>query len=132
VEPVKTPTTDSTTENVSSKRVESDIVPGPQQVAEVTINLVLRMRNSKRELNDIRFEYLPGKDSADGISSELVGAGLVDDRDMHAIAGNLLKLIEKRDQMKNITFALNSGCLPTETPDEKSLVGFAQISISSE
>jgi len=63
-------------------------------------------RNSKRELNDIRFEYLPGKDSAGGIASELVGAGLVDDRDMQAIAGNLQKLIEKRDQMKNITFAL--------------------------
>jgi len=46
VDPVKTPTAapDSTTESVASKRVESDIVPGPQQVAEVTINLVLRMR----------------------------------------------------------------------------------------
>jgi serine/threonine-protein kinase OSR1/STK39 len=63
-------------------------------------------RNSKRELNDIRFEYLPGKDSADGIAAELVGAGLVDNRDMVSIAGNLTKLMEKRDQMKNITFAL--------------------------
>lgn len=64
------------------------------------------IRNSKRELNDIRFEYLPGKDSAAGIASELVGAGLVDSRDMNAIATNLQKLIEMRDQMKNITFAL--------------------------
>lgn len=60
----------------------------------------------KRELNDIRFEYLPGKDSAEGIASELVGAGLVDSKDMNVITGNLQTLIEKRDQMKNITFAL--------------------------
>lgn len=66
----------------------------------------LFFRNTKRELNDIRFEYLPGKDSADGIASELVGAGLVDSRDMVAIAANLQKLIDKRDQMRNITFAL--------------------------
>ena len=103
-------------------------------------------------MNDIRFEYLPGKDSAAGIASELVGAGLVDSRDMSAIATNLQKLIEMRDQMKNITFALvllfttfnglykktnllifqTSGCLNTETPDEKALIGYAQISISSE
>jgi len=92
----------------------------------------LRMRNAKRELNDIRFEYLPGKDSGEGIASELVGAGLVDNRDMSTIASNLQQLIEKRDQMKNITFPLNSGCLSNETPDEKALIGYAQISISSD
>ncbi|XP_035704968.1 serine/threonine-protein kinase OSR1 isoform X3 [Folsomia candida] len=101
-------------------------------LSNATVNLVLRMRNAKRELNDIRFEYLPGKDSAEGIASELVGAGLVEAKDMNAISANLEKLIEKRDQMKNITFTLNSGCLSNETPDEKALIGYAQISISSE
>ncbi|XP_055904980.1 serine/threonine-protein kinase OSR1 isoform X2 [Eupeodes corollae] len=93
------------------------------------VNLVLRMRNIKRELHDIRFEFAVGKDSADGIAAELVEAGLVDNLDTNPMALNLQKLIELRNQMKSITFQLCSGIQPGEVPDEKSLVGFAQISI---
>lgn len=93
------------------------------------VNLVLRMRNAKRELNDIRFEFAVGKDSAEGIASELVGAGLVDGKDIMAITINLQKLIDQRNTMKVITFALNSPLHPNEVPDDKALVGFAQISI---
>lgn len=32
----------------------------------------------------------------------------------------------------NIEHLQNSGCLPNETPEEKALIGYAQISISSE
>lgn len=63
-------------------------------------------RNSKKELNDIRFEFAVGKDSADGIASELVGAGLVDSRDMAAITNNLQKLVESRENLKVVTFPL--------------------------
>ncbi|XP_062536958.1 serine/threonine-protein kinase OSR1 [Armigeres subalbatus] len=94
------------------------------------INLVLRMRNANRELNDIRFEFAVGKDSAEGIATELVGAGLVDGRDIVVMAANLQKLIDQRVSLKTVTFQLNSGFVSGEQPDEKSLIGFAQISIT--
>lgn len=65
-------------------------------------------RNSNRELNDIRFEFLLGKDTPDGIASELVGAGLVDGRDSDIIAMNLRVLIGNQSQDKPVTFALVS------------------------
>ncbi|CAH0753861.1 unnamed protein product [Bemisia tabaci] len=92
------------------------------------INLVLRMRNSKKELNDIKFEFAIGKDHSEGIASELFGAGLVDGKDVSVIATNLQTLIENHRSIKTVVFPLNSG---SETErDEKTLVGFAQISIT--
>ncbi|XP_048511457.1 serine/threonine-protein kinase OSR1 isoform X2 [Athalia rosae] len=96
----------------------------------VPINLVLRLRNQKRELNDIRFEFAIGIDSAEGIAAELVGAGLVDGKDIVVIAANLQKLIDSAGQLRTVTFPLNSGYAANEVPDDKALIGFAQISIT--
>lgn len=96
----------------------------------VTVNLVLRMRNLNRELNDIRFEFVVGQDSSEGIATELVGAGLVDSRDIVVMAANLQKLIDNRSSMKYVTFQLNSGFGKGEVPDEKALIGYAQISVT--
>lgn len=45
------------------------------------IHLVLRIRDEKKELQDIKFEYLPNKDTVDEISTELVTAKLIDASD---------------------------------------------------
>jgi serine/threonine-protein kinase OSR1/STK39 len=59
-------------------------------------------------LNDIRFDFALGKDSSEGIASELVSASLVDGRDMVVIAANLQKLIDSAGTSKHITFPLVS------------------------
>ncbi|XP_068618628.1 serine/threonine-protein kinase OSR1-like isoform X2 [Battus philenor] len=106
-------------------KMESTVHPPEPAV----INLVLRLRNADHELNDIRFEFIMGKDTAEGIASELVGAGLVDPQDSVPISVNLAKLLEaQQTPPKAITFHLNSAG-PNEQYDDKTLVGFAQISI---
>lgn len=120
-----TVTTDPPTAAVESAMNEKLFIgDGDCQV----VNLVLRMRNANRELNDIRFEFVVGKDTSEGIATELVGAGLVDPNDMTIMAANLQRLIEQRSTLKTVTFKLCSS--GGEVPDEKSLIGFAQISIT--
>ncbi|XP_032527891.1 STE20/SPS1-related proline-alanine-rich protein kinase [Danaus plexippus] len=101
------------------------------------LNLVLRMRNARNELNDIRFEFAAGKDSADGIATELVGAGLVAAADANAIASQLQRLVDATlfpgdtPPPRSLTFRLESTSTAPDAPppDEKGLVGYAQISI---
>ncbi|VDM97360.1 unnamed protein product [Thelazia callipaeda] len=96
------------------------------------INLVLRVRNTQKELNDIKFDYTPSVDTVEGIAHELVAAELIDGHDLVVVAANLKKLVDaalEKSEKKSVTFALSS-TTPQEIPDERALVGFAQLSLA--
>ncbi|XP_035907469.1 serine/threonine-protein kinase OSR1 [Anopheles stephensi] len=125
-------TVTGSTQSTDPKTIEASAALGAMSIGSdtmVPVNLVLRMRNANRELNDIQFEFVVGKDSAEDIAAELVGAGLLDELDVAIMSANLQKLIDNRGTLKTVTFQLRSGCAPGEQLDEKSLVGYAQISI---
>ncbi|XP_059795195.1 serine/threonine-protein kinase OSR1 isoform X2 [Balaenoptera ricei] len=77
------------------------------QETKIPISLVLRLRNSKKELNDIRFEFTPGR-----------------------VAANLQKIVEEPQSNRSVTFKLASGVEGSDIPDDGKLIGFAQLSIS--
>jgi len=88
--------------NSKSNQINQTVEP-PQN--KPPIHLVLRMRDEKKELQDIKFDFLPNKDTVDEISHELVNAKLIDAIDMIAVSANLTKLLEN-SSVSPITFQL--------------------------
>ena len=100
------------------------------EVQQRTLNIVLRMRNPRKELNDIRFEYQPTKDTADGIAQELLGTGLISPEDVAPMSTNLNLIINKPPANKVITFRVKTGFNDGDILDEANLNGFAQLSLT--
>ncbi|XP_046840895.1 STE20/SPS1-related proline-alanine-rich protein kinase-like [Xenia sp. Carnegie-2017] len=97
------------------------------------LNLTLRLRNAKNELNDIRFDFKHGEDTPQGVAQELVSAGLINGVDMILVAANLEKALENPALYHHPEFMVFQ--LKTSIPvgimkDEKSLIGFAQLTIN--
>jgi len=114
---------DETTTAQSSAHSSDEPIP-------VFLVLRYRMRNEKRELNDIKFEFLPDRDSPDGIAGELVGAGLVHPKDQLAVSQNMEVLLEDPFYHRVVTFQLPSGCLENETVSDAHLIGYAQLTVT--
>ncbi|KAJ0183925.1 hypothetical protein K1T71_000348 [Dendrolimus kikuchii] len=108
-----------------SQRVED----GPR-----VFKIALRLRNTRRELKEIRFEFVMTKDTVQKTTSQLIEAGLVDPHDSVPIFMNLAKLLDAQiahsiqTPPRSVTFYLNSSG-PNEQFDDKALMGFAQILI---
>ena len=106
---------------------QAQMVPNNQK----TLSIVLRMRNPKRELNDIRFEYQPSKDTTEGIANELLANGLIAGNDVQIMSGSMSQLIENPPASRVITFRVSTGFSTEDSPDEKNLLGYAQLSLAN-
>jgi len=104
--------------------------PAAAPIASRPLSVVLRMRNPNKELNDIRFEYQPTKDTTEGIATELLTNGLINKSDVTVMASSLRQLIENTPPTRVITFRVSTGFNTGEAPDEKTLLGFAQLSLA--
>lgn len=121
------PTGEPNTATPNTNGDSTDSPPPSTSEESEEMHLVLRLRNDQRELHDIKFDFTVGKDTTESVSRELVEAGLVDGKDLVIMAANLDKIIEKREKQQ--IFRLNSGCGPNEAPCDKSLLGFAQLTL---
>lgn len=121
-----------TTPQLSTTLVENPPSVQQMQSAEPPqpMNFVLRLRNENQVLNDIKFNFSSDTDTPEGISQEMVGAGLVDGKDVVVVAANLCKIIEAYPNKRSVIFRLNHSNLgPNQTIDESTLIGFAQLSM---
>uniref|UniRef100_A0A0X3PYX5 non-specific serine/threonine protein kinase n=1 Tax=Schistocephalus solidus TaxID=70667 RepID=A0A0X3PYX5_SCHSO len=101
-----------------------DVPTGPY------FRVTLRKRNlkQKNELQDISFNYVPGKDSPDVLARELVEADLLDGCDLLLVAHHMSQLVANPAEREHV-FPLNSPPSAGQVPVESELHGYAKILI---
>jgi len=101
-----------------------------QQKIEKKYNFNLRVRTEKNQsLQDIKFEFVVGQDTPDGVSQELVAVGLIEGKDKIVVAANVSKLVDSPDFNKNVKFPLSGSLMPNQFADEKNLIGFGSLTL---
>jgi len=121
------PVSSEVVEAANNPETQAQVLPNNQK----TLSIVLRMRNPRRELNDIRFEYQPTKDTTDGIANELLTNGLIAGNDVQIMSNSMSQLIENPPPNRVITFRVSTGFGTDDSPDEKNLLGYAQLSLAN-
>lgn len=94
------------------------------------LKLTLRIRNSQGDLHDIKFDFNKANETVPDVVSEMVSAKLIDDRDAQAVTSTMTKLVEN-PSLAAATFALKSFVEASQPPDDKLLIGFAQLSLNT-
>jgi hypothetical protein len=94
------------------------------------LKLTLRIRNAQGDLHDIKFEFNKATETVPDVVSEMVSANLIDERDAQPVTSTMTKLVEN-PIITTATFALKSYVDPSQPPDDKLLIGFAQLSLNT-
>lgn len=94
------------------------------------LKLTLRIRNTQGDLHDIKFDFNQANETVRDVVSEMVSAKLIDDQDAQAVTSTMTKLVEN-PSLSTVTFVLKSYVDPSQQPDDKLLIGFAQLSLNT-
>lgn len=94
------------------------------------LKLTLRIRNAQGDLHDIKFEFNKATETVPDVVSEMVSANLIDERDAQSVTSTMTKLVEN-PTLTTATFPLKSYVDPSQPPDDKLLIGFAQLSLNT-
>ncbi|CAF1658906.1 unnamed protein product [Adineta ricciae] len=94
------------------------------------LKFTLRIRNSQGDLHDIKFEFNKATETVPDVVSEMVSAHLIDERDAQSVTSTMTQLVEN-PALASATFALASFVDPNQPPDDKLLIGFAQLSLNT-
>jgi len=108
---------------------QATLEPQPAPPVRQTVFLVLRLRNGRNELNDVKFPIEKGnpEDTPNKIAQELVSQSLVHPTDMCTVALHLERALDSGGPQK---FPLAS--VPEDQRDHENWFGYAGLSIADQ